>query len=60
MKPFTFIAAILAFSGLFGTAAADEPDTLRIGYQKGSDHAGAGQGTRLAGKAFSPEENQMG
>ncbi|EGH48462.1 alkanesulfonate transporter substrate-binding subunit, partial [Pseudomonas syringae pv. pisi str. 1704B] len=36
MKSFTFIAAILAFSGLFGTAAADEPDTLRIGYQKGS------------------------
>ncbi|MBS7471289.1 MULTISPECIES: sulfonate ABC transporter substrate-binding protein [Pseudomonas syringae group] len=36
MKSFTFIAAILAFSGLFGTAAANEPDTLRIGYQKGS------------------------
>lgn len=36
MKPFTFIAAILAFSGLLNTASADEPDALRIGYQKGS------------------------
>ncbi|MCD5995909.1 sulfonate ABC transporter substrate-binding protein [Pseudomonas sp. CDFA 602] len=36
MKPFALIAAILAFSGLFNSAAASEPDTLRIGYQKGS------------------------
>jgi len=36
MKPFALIAAILAFSGLFNGAAASEPDTLRIGYQKGS------------------------
>ncbi|MBV1814014.1 sulfonate ABC transporter substrate-binding protein [Pseudomonas viridiflava] len=36
MKPFAFIAAILAFSGLLNTASASEPDTLRIGFQKGS------------------------
>ncbi|WP_122770676.1 sulfonate ABC transporter substrate-binding protein [Pseudomonas viridiflava] len=36
MKPFAFIAAILAFIGLLNTASASEPDTLRIGFQKGS------------------------
>ncbi|RMS14340.1 Alkanesulfonate transporter substrate-binding subunit [Pseudomonas coronafaciens pv. coronafaciens] len=36
MKRFTFIATIVAFSGLLNTASADEPDTLRMGYQKGS------------------------
>lgn len=36
MKPFGLIAAILAFSGLLNSALASEPDTLRIGYQKGS------------------------
>lgn len=35
MKPLALFAAALAFCGLIDTAAAD-PDTLRIGYQKGS------------------------
>ncbi|WP_440811246.1 sulfonate ABC transporter substrate-binding protein [Pseudomonas syringae] len=36
MKSFTFITAILAFCGLLNSASAKEPDSLRIGYQKGS------------------------
>ncbi|WP_439850156.1 sulfonate ABC transporter substrate-binding protein [Pseudomonas syringae] len=36
MKSFTFITAILAFCGLLNSASAEEPDSLRIGYQKGS------------------------
>ncbi|MBX8490972.1 sulfonate ABC transporter substrate-binding protein [Pseudomonas cichorii] len=36
MKPLAFIAAVLTLCGVFNTAIAQEPDALRIGYQKGS------------------------
>lgn len=36
MKPLALLAAALAFCGLINTAAAADPETLRIGFQKGS------------------------
>jgi sulfonate transport system substrate-binding protein len=36
MKPLPLFIAALAFCALINSASADEPDTLRIGYQKGS------------------------
>ena len=36
MKPLALLTAALAFCGLINTALAADPDTLRIGFQKGS------------------------